>query len=89
MAKIETVGQLMDWLEGQPRDRKVLLSQDSEGNGFGFLYEGDLGSVEKDAKYRPDSIYMTREEWLQLGDARHDYEEPPEDGTIVTTLWPA
>jgi len=89
MAKIETVGQLMDWLEDQPRDRKVLLASDSEGNGFGFLYEGDLSTVEKDAKYRPDTVYMTQAEWLGMGDERDEYDEPPEDGTIVAVMWPA
>lgn len=37
MGNMRTVGDLMDFLATQPRDRKVILSKDAEGNGFSPL----------------------------------------------------
>lgn len=34
-----TVGELLDYLATQPRDRKVVLAKDAEGNGFSPLAE--------------------------------------------------
>jgi hypothetical protein len=37
--QISTAGDLMDYLATQPRDRKVILQKDGEGNGFSPLAE--------------------------------------------------
>jgi hypothetical protein len=37
MALMSTAGELMDYLAAQPRDRKVVMAKDAEGNGFSPL----------------------------------------------------
>ena len=41
--QISTVGELMDYLATQPRDRKVILQKDAEGDGYSPLAEARGG----------------------------------------------
>lgn len=70
-----TVGELADYLVGQPRDRLIVLAKDAEGNGYSPL------SAAEEAIYVADStwsgeIYVTPEE---VADPESDYAE--EDGS--------
>jgi len=38
MPSMSTAGELADYLATQPRDRKVILQKDAEGNSFSPLY---------------------------------------------------
>lgn len=83
MPDMKTVGELREYLQTLPAERKVLLAQDPEGNGFGFLVEADESTVAED--YRPDSVYPTPEQYAEMDEDEYD---PPAD-TRVLVLWPA
>lgn len=80
-----TVGELADYLVGQPRDRLIVLAKDAEGNGYSPL------SAAEEAIYVADStwsgeIYVTPEE---VADPESDYAEEdgaPEDGAERVVL---
>jgi hypothetical protein len=38
---LNTVGELIDWLATQPRDRPVILSSDAEGNSYSPLADAE------------------------------------------------
>lgn len=46
-----TVGELIDFLATQPRDRKVVLEKDAEGNGYSPLSTADEGLYVADSTY--------------------------------------
>ena len=41
MPDVSTVGDLIDYLATQPRDRKIVMSRDAEGNGYSPLADAD------------------------------------------------
>jgi hypothetical protein len=49
-----TVGELMDYLDGQPRDRLVVLAKDEEGNGFSPLYAAEMERYVAETTYSGD-----------------------------------
>jgi hypothetical protein len=83
--KMTTVGELLDYLLKLPRDQKVLLADDPEGNGFSFLAEAGEATVHEE--YRPDGIYPTQEEHDAMTESeQEDY--GPVGPIRVVTLWP-
>lgn len=89
-----TVGALHDFLAAQPRDRKVILRKDAEGNGHSPLADA------WEAIYEPDSIYsgevyptpeqvavmVASGEWTQADE--DDRYEPGDDAERVIVLGP-
>jgi hypothetical protein len=88
MGEMRTVGDLLDYLATQPRDRLVVLEKDAEGNGYSPLADA------REALYVADTtwsgqVYPTPEdkaEWVASGawtqqDADDKYE--PDERVIV------
>lgn len=51
MPEMSTVGELIDYLSAQPRDRRIVLSSDAEGNSYSPL--ADAG----------ESMYVAESTW--------------------------
>ncbi len=86
MPDVSTVGDLIDYLATQPRDRKVVMSKDAEGNGFSPLADAD------EAMYLPVTTWMG-DVWLTseqraAQDEPEDYGEAPDDAERVVVLGP-
>lgn len=56
-----TVGELMDYLTTQPRDLKVILEKDAEGNGYSPLADAYEGLYEPDSTWS-GHVYPTPEQ---------------------------
>lgn len=66
---MSTVGDLLDYLATQPRDRKVVLRKDAEGNGHSPLAEAWEAVYEPDSTYSGE-VYPTAEDvagWVRTG----------------------
>ena len=89
-----TVGALHDYLATQPRDRKIVLRKDAEGNGHSPLADAWEAIYEPDSAYSGE-VYPTPEsiaamvgtgEWTQADeDDRH---EPGDSAERVVVLGP-
>lgn len=80
-----TVGELADYLVGQPRDRLIVLAKDAEGNGYSPL------SAVEEAIYVPDStwsgeIYLTPEQIAAEDDPDDQFDGSGEDGAERVVL---
>lgn len=67
-----TVGELIDFLASQPRDRKVILEKDAEGNGYSPLATADEGLYVADSTYSGE-MHPTPEQtarWVAEGHGR-------------------
>jgi len=93
--RMTTVGELLDYLATQPRDRKVVLRKDAEGNGHSPLAEAFEGICEADSTYSGE-VYPTDEDvadWVAAGawseqDAADRY-QPGDTGERAVVLGPA
>ena len=91
---ISTAGELADYLAAQPRDRKVILRKDAEGNGHSPLADAWEGIYEPDSTWS-GTVYPTAEDvasWVASGawsqeDADDRY-EPGDAGERVIVLGP-
>jgi hypothetical protein len=86
---MSTVGDLMDFLCAQPRDRKVILRKDSEGNEHSPLAEAWEGMY---AAWSGDTYPLPEElaEWM-AGDNTQGWSEEdaaPDDAERVVVLGP-
>lgn len=89
-----TVQELMDYLSTQPRDRKIILEKDDEGNGYSPLSEVSVGIYVADSTWSGE-VYPTPEsvaEWVAKGewteeDAAESY-DPGDAGERVIVLGP-
>ena len=61
MADMGTVGELADYLAAQPRDRKVILRKDAEGNGHSPLADAWEAMYSADSAWSGDT-YATPED---------------------------
>lgn len=69
-----TVGELLDYLATQPRDRKVILEKDAEGNGYSPLASADQGLYVADSTYSGE-MHPTAEQvarWVADGQGNAD-----------------
>jgi hypothetical protein len=90
---VSTVGDLADYLAGQPRDRKIILRKDAEGNGHSPLADAWEALYEPDSTYSGE-VHPTSEDvavWVASGawsqaDADDRYE--PENAERVIVLGP-
>jgi hypothetical protein len=58
---MSTVGELLDYLAAQPRDRKVILRKDAEGNGHSPLADAWEGMYVADSTWSGET-YVTPED---------------------------
>ncbi len=86
MLAVNTCGELADYLATQPRDRKIVLQKDAEGNGYSPLADADEAMYAADNTWSGD-VYMTPEELAEQKDP-DDYSEAPEDAERVVVLGP-
>lgn len=94
MPDVSTAGELADYLATQPRDRKVVIAKDAEGNGFSPLADAGESVYEADSTWS-GQVYPTPEdvaEWVASGawseaEAADRY-EPGEDAERVIVLGP-
>jgi hypothetical protein len=89
---MSTVGDLMDFLAAQPRDRKVILRKDGEGNGHSPLAEAGEGLYVADSTWSGE-MYPTREDvarWVAEYPGRYSEDDwtVPDDGERVVVLGP-
>lgn len=73
------VGELLDYLATQPRDRPVILSKDADGNGYSPLDDADEGMYEATSTWSGEVYYPDTDE---------DADEPPEDAVPAVILGP-
>ena len=59
--QISTVGELMDYLATQPRDRKVILQKDAEGNGYSPLADASEAMYSADSTWSGE-VHITPEQ---------------------------
>ena len=84
--QISTVGDLLDYLATQPRDRKVILQKDAEGNGYSPLTEAAEGMYAAGSTWSGE-VYSTPEEIA--ADPHMDEEDAaPDDAERVVVLGP-
>ena len=89
---VSTVGELADYLAGQPRDRKIVMAKDAEGNGYSPLAHAAEGMYEATSTWAGEA-YMTPEdlaEWMARPDnpGYTDEDAPPDTAERVVFLGP-
>lgn len=90
MPDLSTCGELADYLATQPRDRKVILSKDAEGNGFSPLADAGEGMYAAESTWS-GSIHPTPEDLAGLildGSGWSDEDAAPDDAERVVLLGP-
>ena len=83
---ISTCGELADYLATQPRDRKIIMSKDAEGNGYSPLSDADEAVYVAENTWSGD-VYMTPEQRAEQENP-DDWPEPPADAERVIVLDP-
>jgi hypothetical protein len=89
-SKMSTVGDLLDFLATQPRDRLVVLEKDAEGNGYSPLASAGEALYVADSTWSGEA-YPTAEdvaEWVADGHGSADDWTVPDDGERVIVLGP-
>lgn len=86
MPDLRTCGELMDYLATQPRDRKIVMSKDAEGNSYSPLADADEAMYVADSTWSGD-IYITPEELAEKANPA-DWTEAPEDAERVVVFGP-
>lgn len=86
MPDVSTVGDLMDWLGGQPRDRIVVMSSDAEGNRYSPLADAEECMYLADSTWSGET-FMTPEQQAGL-DNPDDYDWAPDDAVRAVVLGP-
>jgi len=92
MPDMSTVGELLDYLATQPRDRKIVLSKDAEGNGYSPLADAAEAMYAAESTWAGET-YLTPEdlaEQLARPDNPGWSEEDaaPDDAERVVVLGP-
>ena len=92
MPDMGTVGELMDYLATQPRDRKVILRKDAEGNGHSPLAEAWESMYSADSTWSGETHPLPEElaEWM-AGPNPQGWSEgdaAPDDAERVIVLGP-
>lgn len=82
-----TVGELLDYLATQPRDRKVILRKDAEGNGHSPLANGWEAMYEAESTWSGET-YPTPEDIAASDGYYSDEDEAPEGSERVVVLGP-
>jgi hypothetical protein len=90
--QMSTVGDLLDYLATQPRDRKVILRKDAEGNGHSPLAEAWEAMYVADSTWSGET-YVTPEDLAEAMAAPNvqgwsDDDGAPDDAERVIVLGP-
>jgi hypothetical protein len=83
---VNTVGELVDYLMTQPRDRLVVMAKDVEGNGYSPLADAVEAMYEAESTWAGE-VYLTPEELAAKADP-DDWTEAPDDAVRVVLLGP-
>ena len=86
-----TVGELKAALAGHDDSTLVVLSEDSEGNGFSPLAEANEQAYIPDSTWSGDvrMIVPLTPQWEELGYGEEDMAIPGEGGAVLAVvLWP-
>lgn len=83
---VSTCGELADYLATQPRDRKIVMSKDAEGNAYSPLNDVDEAMYVADTTWSGET-YMTPEQ-LAEQETPDDWFEAPEVAERVVLLGP-
>lgn len=84
MPDLSTCGDLADYLATQPRDRKVILQKDAEGNGYSPLVDADERMYEATSTWSGE-VYQTPE---VVAAEPGDWSSAPGDAERVIVLGP-
>lgn len=84
MPDLSTAGELADYLAKQPRDRKIVLQKDAEGNGYSPLADATEEMYAADSTWSGE-IYPVPESPEGQSD---DYDQAPDDAERVIVLGP-
>ena len=91
---MSTVGDLLDYFAAQPRDRKVILQKDGEGNGYSPLASADEGLYVADTASSGE-VHPTPEQvalWVAAGHGQEgdwgDWSDADDDVERVIVLGP-
>lgn len=86
-AEVTTVGELVDWLLTQPRDWRIVMSKDAEGNGHSPIATAMHAMYVPDTTYSGE-IYPTNNQ-VDEEDSGYDEEDrAPDDAEPVVLLIP-
>lgn len=88
--EFNTVGELMDYLTTQPRNRQIVLQKDAEGNGYSPLAEASVGLYVADSTYSGE-VHPTPEDvtqWVADGLGQEGDWYVPEEAERVVVLGP-
>lgn len=85
MPDLNTCGELADYLAGQPRDRKVIMQKDAEGNGYSPLADADERMYEATSTWSGE-IYQTPE--VVAAAEPGDWSDAPDTAERVIVLGP-
>jgi hypothetical protein len=92
MPDLSTVGELADYLATQPRDRKIVLRKDAEGNGHSPLAEAWEAMYSADSTWSGDTHPTPEDlaEWMAGPNLQGWSEEDaaPDDAERVIVLGP-
>lgn len=81
-----TAGWLHDFLSGIPRDRKVILQKDAEGNGYSPLSDAGEGMYLAETTWSGE-MYATPED-IAADAAFTEADSAPDGAERVVILWP-
>jgi len=84
---VNTVGELIDWLAGQPRGRIVVMSSDAEGNSFSPLADAGESLYVAESTWAGD-IYPTPEDIADDDQYTDEDDGAPDEAVRVVLLWP-
>lgn len=92
MPDMSTAGELGDYLATQPRDRKVILQKDAEGNGYSPLADAGESMYVAESTWAGET-YLTPEQLAEemAGPNRQGWSEEnaaPDDAERVIVLGP-
>jgi hypothetical protein len=88
--QISTAGELADWLSAQPRDRRIVLASDAEGNSHSPLADAGEAMYTAETAWSGET-YPTPEDLagLMARDGWTDEDAAPGDAERVIVLGPA
>lgn len=91
MPDVSTVGELLDYLASQPRDRKIVMAKDGEGNGYSPLADAGEEMYVAETTWAGE-VYLTPERHAELmadpASGYTDEDAPPDDAERVVVLGP-
>jgi hypothetical protein len=89
--QMSTCGELADYLATQPRDRKIVLSADAEGNSYSPLADAGERMYAAETTWSGD-VYLTpealAEQMARPGSGYTDEDAAPDDAERVIVLGP-